>query len=39
VELISETALPFELDGDNVGLLPVRLGVLPLGLRVLQPMD
>ena len=39
VEMTSDTGLPFELDGDNVGLLPVRFGVLPLALRVLQPAD
>ena len=37
VELSSETPVPFQLDGDNVGLLPARFGVLPLALRVLQP--
>jgi diacylglycerol kinase family enzyme len=29
--------MPFELDGDNVGLLPARFGVLREALRVVVP--
>jgi YegS/Rv2252/BmrU family lipid kinase len=33
-ELRSDMAMPFELDGDNVGLLPARFRVQPQALRV-----
>lgn len=37
IELASETRTPLELDGEFVGVLPARLTVKKLGLRVIVP--
>jgi YegS/Rv2252/BmrU family lipid kinase len=37
ITLSCDVAMPFELDGDNVGLLPARFGVLREALRVVVP--
>ena len=37
LELTSDVPMPFELEGENVGLLPATLGILPKALRILVP--